>query len=227
MTPEQKQTYRYLKVYGVPALEGNVENSSEEVILTPQACRLVATGALLLYSWHYPLKRLLPLKEEETKKLRRMLENAWGITSARAACQEMDALYDVGHRATLQPQWAQNEAEWRAKFNEHPFLRARPVTSVAAWDYGRIASVAYWSLVAGFIEENTAFRYMDKATRASIERFNSWEEFAVSYLAGRCMWNPDDSEGLEELIERVEWRLKFEVSAWCSSPWADYTPWQR
>jgi hypothetical protein len=225
MTPEQQKEYNYLKVYGVPDLDAFIENSGREIILSPPSRRVVATGAFLLYSWFYPSKRLVPPKPAEVAKLRRMLANAWDLTSTQEARQRLDELYETGHRAVLQPRFAQNEAYWRAEFDKYPFLRDHPVASVAAWDYGRIASVAYMSYVAGFFDIDTAFRYMDKATRASVERFTSWEEFAVSYLAGRCMWNPEDSEGLLGFIGTAEQHLKSELRAWGTSPWADYTPW--
>lgn len=223
---EKIPAYDYLKTYGVLSLNSCVENSGREIILSPFACRAVATGAILVYNWSLPLKRLVPLQPAHLARLHEALAIGWDITSGEEACQRMDDLYEVGHRAELQPRFVQNEAYWRAEFDKFPFLRDRPVSSVAAWDYGRVASVAYLSLAAGFLDKDTAFRYMDKATRVSMERFHSWEEFAVSYLAGRCMWNPDEPKVLETMIDHVEEvLLKFTVSAWGSSPWGEYTPW--
>ena len=225
MTPEQQRMYNYLETYGVPDLDAFIENSGREILLSPPARRVVATGAFLLYSWYYPSKRLVPAQPEEIAKLRRMLATAWDLTSGQEARQRLDDLYEVGHRAEFQPHLVQNEAYWRAEFDKYPFLRDHTVTSVAAWDYGRIASVAYMSYVAGFLDIDTAFCYMDKATRAAVERFTSWEEFAVSYLAGRCMWNPTDPEGLRGFIGTAELHLQSELRAWGTSPWAAYTPW--
>ena len=217
--------YEYLKTYGVLDLNACIENSGREIVFSAPACRAAATGAFLVYSWELPLKRLVPLRPARLTRLREALRGGWDITTGQEACQRMDDLYEVGHRAELQPRLVQNEAYWRAEFDKYPFLRDHPVTSVAAWDYGRIATVAYWGLAAGLLDMNTAFRYMDKATQAALERFNSWEEFAVSYLAGRCMWDPEDPEVLEAMIKHAELFLKFSVSAWGSSPWAEYTPW--
>ena len=224
-SPELQKTLDYLEKYGVPDLDAFIENSGRETVLSPPARRVVATGAFLLYSWFYPSKRLVPARPAEIAKLRRMLASAWSLTSTQEAHQRLTDLYEEGHRAELQPRLAQNEAEWRAEFDKYPFLRDHAVTSVAAWDYGRIAAVAYMCLVAGYFDRDTAFQYMDKATRAAVERFNSWEEFAVSYLAGRCMWNPDDPEGLLGFIEMAEQHLTSRLRSWGTSPWENYTPW--
>ena len=225
MTFQEQKTENCLQVYGVPDLNFCRLGTGQELVLSPPAARAVATGMFLLYSWYFPLKRLVPLTAEAIAKLRQSMAEGWDLTSPQEALQRMDDLYEVGHRARLQPQLVQNEAYWRGEFDRHALLRDHPVTSVAAWDYGRIAALAYWSLMAGYLDSSTAFQYMDKATRASLERFNSWQEFAVSYLAGRLMWNPEDPEGMRNFIGMAQRHLTSQVRCWASSPWATYTPW--
>lgn len=227
MTEAQKTTLAYnaLVTYGVDDLHRCRLGTGHELVLSPPAARAVATGMFMLYPWDFPLKRLVPLTAEALAELRHIVSRDWDLGSAADARQRLDDLCEVGHRATLQPQLAQNEAHWRTEFDKYPFLRDKPVTSVAAWDYGRIAALAYWCLMLGYLDSTAAFRYMDRATQESLARFSSWQEFAVSYLAGRLMWAPTDTERQEAYTGFAERHLTSQVRCWASSPWADYTPW--
>lgn len=222
---ETEIIYDNLVKYGVEDLARCQRNTGRELVLSPPAARAVATGMFMLYAWDLPTKRLVPLNAEGLAELRHIVNRDWDLASEQQARQRLNDLCQAGHRATLQPQLVQNEARWRVEFDKYPLLRDNPVTSVAAWDYGRIATLAYWCLVLGYLDTTTVFRYMDWATQASLERFNSWQEFAVSYLAGRCMWNPNDTGRQEAYTSFGERHLTSQVRCWASSPWAEYTPW--
>ena len=54
------------------------------------------------------------------------------------------------------------------------------------------------------------------------ERFGSWEELAVSFLAGRVMWSPDDAAGHKWLGNVAAYLLEAEHNVWKQCSWADY-----
>jgi hypothetical protein len=195
-----------------------------QIMLTGGPLRAVATGAILFFNGQQPIKRLVPLKPETVPEHLEQLEEWWGIQSGNDARQVLSDLHHTGHRARFQPQLARNPGYWREQFDRHEFLRSRPVESVTAWDFCRIVNVAYWTRAAGLLDDATAFSYFDIGTKLALERFRSWEDMAVSFLAGRVMWNADD-EGHEHMGNIVEYLLEDEENVWGECAWADYPQW--
>ena len=221
MTDEQ---WTRILNYGVPEPDDYLI-AGPQIQLTGGPKRAVATGAILFFNGQQPTKRLVPIKPEAAVEHLQQLEEWWDIRTAADAKQRMDDLHESGHRERFQPDLAQNGAYWREQFDRHEFLRGRPVESVAAWDYCRIVNVAYWSRDVGLLDDATAFHYFDLGTRLALGRFGSWEEMAVSFLAGRVMWNPADDEGHEHMGNIVDYLLEDEDNVWGECAWADYPQW--
>lgn len=212
--------------FGVPN-PTDYEVTGERIQLNPLPLRAVATGAILFFNGNQPIKQLCRLKPECHMQHRLELAEWWDIRTPADARQRLTRLVEVGHRATIQPQLVQNEAYWRPLFDRNDFLRGRPVTSVAAWDYCRIVNLAYWTRDVGLIDDDTAFGYFDAGAQLAYERFTSWEELAVSFLAGRMMWRPDDNEGHEWLSKVAAYLLETDYNVWRECPWDNYQSWRK
>lgn len=198
--------------------------TGERLLLDPLPLRAVATGAILFFSNNEPIKQLCRMLPELQSKHRQQLAEWWGIETSADARARLDALVRTGHRATLQPQLVQNEAQWRAQFDGYTFLRGRPVTSVAAWDYCRIVNLAYWCRGVGLLTDMPTYEYIHLGAQLAAERFQSWEELAVSFLAGRIMWSPDQSNH-ERLGSIADYLLTAEHNVWMECPWQGYRRW--
>jgi len=68
------------------------------------------------------------------------------------------------------------------------------ISSLAAWDYGRVAFVARYSVAAGFLEEEEAWEYIKIAADRASELYTDWREFTAAHILGRALafGNPSD-----------------------------------
>lgn len=210
--------------FGVPD-PSEYDVTGERIKLNPLPMRAVATGAILFFNGDQPIKQLCRLKPEFHFKHRQQLAQWWGIETAADARQQLTNLVEAGHRTRYQPQLVQNETHWRQQFDKSDFLRGRPVASIAAWDYCRIVNLAYWTRDVGLIDDDTAYHYFNTGALLAYERFASWEELAVSFLAGRMMWNPDDEQGHEWLGKVAAYLLETDYNVWLECPWQEYKSW--
>lgn len=84
---------------------------------------------------------------------------------------------------------------------------------VIAWDAGRLNLVARASLQKGYISDEECLECVNHAyAMAQSAGFNSWKDFANSYMLGRTLWNGDSNmSGLaQDLLTKPE------------SPWVRY-----
>jgi|GEM_PF-2457649 len=65
--------------------------------------------------------------------------------------------------------------------------------TLAAWDYGRVAMFARYSVAAGFLEEEETWTFLYMAAERAIETYGSWREFTAAYVLGRAIAFGDDS----------------------------------
>lgn len=67
---------------------------------------------------------------------------------------------------------------------------------VGGWDVGRLSFIARACYDAGYIDEETAWKYLQDADRLAHEKLDSWKALAESYVVGRYLWggiNADSS----------------------------------
>ncbi|MDO4789480.1 MAG: DUF1266 domain-containing protein [Porphyromonas sp.] len=67
---------------------------------------------------------------------------------------------------------------------------------VNGWDIGRMSFIARACYDAGYIDEETAWNYLQEADRLAHEKLDSWKSLAESYVVGRYLWggiNADSS----------------------------------
>lgn len=59
---------------------------------------------------------------------------------------------------------------------------------VTGWDAGRIVFVARACCEMGYLSEEEAWRYIDRADALAHEALGSWHDLAMSYIIGRSLW---------------------------------------
>lgn len=86
---------------------------------------------------------------------------------------------------------------------------------VIAWDAGRLNFVARAAMQKGYLTREECQHCVDHAYEMSMSAgFNSWKDFANSYMLGRTMWNGDNNMGAlsEDLLTKP-------ISPWVRFPW--------
>ncbi|MDO4729405.1 MAG: DUF1266 domain-containing protein [Bacteroidota bacterium] len=56
------------------------------------------------------------------------------------------------------------------------------------WDCGRLVFLSRLCFDVGYISENEAWDYINRAYELATQNFDTWEEFSKSYVIGRGMW---------------------------------------
>ena len=87
---------------------------------------------------------------------------------------------------------------------------------VTGWDAGRLVFLARLCHESAYIDEATAWRYIDAAYTLAADSFADWESFAMSYVLGRSMWGGEDcaNDGMVEIVRDL---LKHEKSPWVTT----------
>ena len=83
----------------------------------------------------------------------------------------------------------------------------------AAWDFGRLVNVARWCLACGYINEDTAWKYIMHAKDEAARIYANWTDFARAYITGRAIWG-GDSVALDDMMDIADGLLKDETSPW-------------
>ena len=73
------------------------------------------------------------------------------------------------------------------------------------WDCGRLVFLSRLCFDAGYLSEQEAWNYINKAYNMAIEKFNNWNEFSKSYIIGRGMWGGNDcgNDGIMMIAEEL------------------------
>jgi len=76
---------------------------------------------------------------------------------------------------------------------------------VIGWDCGRLNFLARLCYDAGYISEEQAWNYINKAYYLAKRTFTTWEDFGKSYVIGRAMWGGADSDnsGIAEIAKHL------------------------
>lgn len=160
-----------------------------------------------------------------------VLKEGWDITSKETAIETLDWLVNEGHRteadevyeaiksgeATNYPElkdtiklYNKANATMKAQlgFKDETFNK---VKTVAAWDTDRLVTVARWCYSAGYITEDEAWNYINKAVSIAQSSFDSWEEYYISCAYGRAIAYDGD---IDELIGTGKTLFKNSNSVW-------------
>jgi len=183
--------------------------------------RGLATGAILFYWGDDPIKILPHLKPKALAENKASTTEWWGIHNTEEALATLQWLRQEGHRQEFNDQLKSQPLHWHKQFEANTFLKTRTVTTVGAWDYGRMVNVARWCYDYGYLTWEQAWRYIDLATRMALRDYPSWESFTTGFVAGRIMWNPS-SETHDDVADIARYLVESNLSLWRDIPWQPY-----
>lgn len=103
-------------------------------------------------------------------------------------------------------QWLQRTQKYVAK------------SGILAWDVARYVQLVRLSYVAGYFTDNEAWAEILKLGPVAEGKFNSWTEFAQSFLIGRTFWSGTESAEAKAICERL---LGHPASPWQFFSWAE------
>ncbi|MGW2561982.1 DUF1266 domain-containing protein [Streptomyces sp. NPDC001514] len=95
------------------------------------------------------------------------------------------------------------------------------VTTAAAYDYGRAASVARWGLAARYCTPHEAEQAIVHAGALSKSAYHSWQGFSAGYAMGRVLRFDDEEYGhyYEGSLSSHRLLMENEGSPWRNIPW--------
>lgn len=165
-----------------------------------------------------------PLTATTRIQSRRLLRNWWGVTDQRSARQALAWLEQEGHRGEQDALIAKMRAmspEERAAQGESPApIVARLLDAKAlgehgtfAWDFCRLAAVAGWCHVGGYLDQDECMAVTLRAARELRQRFDSWESLFASFHAGRQIWwGTDPDPQAKAMNDAIRWMVKNQTS---------------
>lgn len=166
---------------------------------------LLAYGAILaLYRLESP--RTLQVMENP-EILKDGLSAAWEVNNTEEAIQTLEWLLSEGHRTKFNElllalktgqsfteeevgksqecyESAQEGMMKRLSFTKSDFDQ---VNTIAAWDFERAINIARWSYIVGYLTEDQAWNYIERAANAASPIFQSWNEYFISFAFGRAI----------------------------------------
>lgn len=159
------------------------------------------------------------------------LKESWDVIDKKTAIETLDWLANEGHRKDADEVY---EIIKSGKAGNYPELKKtlklydkatstmkaqlgfkdesfNNVKTVAAWDTDRLVTVARWCYSVGYITEDEAWSYINKAVDMAKSSFNSWEEYYISCVYGRAIAYDGD---IDELIGTGKALFKDSDSVW-------------
>lgn len=170
-------------------IESDDDVTEDDTPVADDKKHLLAFGSIILYQ--HPVETLQIYSSKND--LKEMLGNAWEITNTQEAIETLDWLKEAGHR---DEEVDTQDEEVKIAIQEYskalsPQIKlnidaAGNFQDVDAWDIERIASVARYCYAAGYINEETCFKYLEIAKNMATERYKNWFEYASSFMTGRA-----------------------------------------
>lgn len=82
------------------------------------------------------------------------------------------------------------------------------ITTVSAWDFDRLVTVARWCNTSAYISRKEAWNYIYRAAVLGVEEYSDWEFYLAATVMGRVIWSQSDEidsydlETMEELLSK-------------------------
>ncbi len=174
-------------------------------------------------------------KSQESSK--QLLNQGWGVSSKDDLFKSLKWLKEEGNRKefeTIQRNYSKLDndrvqSKLRNITNPKEVSRIEFVLNhddplnangILAWDMGRFVTVTGWGYLAGYISEKEAEEKISTILPMTQRSFQSWEEYAISYRAGRKFWNEkkavQEEVRLDEIISKL---LNDPQGMWNQNPW--------
>lgn len=168
---------------------------------------------------------------------KRLLADAWDINGREDFFKTMTLMDRGGHRANFEVVGRLisplTEREFQALLAQEsdPEMRNKLLVarryyeqlgekSLYGWDYSRAICLCRWAYVAGYIDEEEAWKRIMPMAILLQEKFDSWEDLGRNYLIGRQFWSLEHTqEGgwrCEDAFQRL---LDMRSSPWNRYPW--------
>lgn len=181
------------------------------------------------------------LLHDDAETFARILNGWWDIADRKTYFENVQWLVEQGQRHVFnnlfRVQMLIPEHEWRLtaetlgqqdpkQYQREMLVRHyRSVIGsggIAAWDFGRVTSLARMAATCGYISAQEAWDELYKQAEAVKKLFNNWFEYGHSYLIGRqfAMGNLDDEKG-RSTIAITQGLLTTDDSPWCRHPQFD------
>lgn len=178
------------------------------------------------------------LLHSDAETFARVLSGWWDIVDRTTYFENVQWLVEQGQRqvfnSLFRAQMLVPEHEWRLgaetlrqqdtkQYQREMLVRHyRSVIGsggIAAWDFGRVTSLARMAATCGYISEREAWDEIYKQANAVQKVFSNWFEYGHSYLIGRqfAMGNLDDEKG-KSTIAITQRLLTTDDSPWCRHP---------
>lgn len=166
---------------------------------------LLAYGAnLSLYRSESP--RILAVKVDY-ETLKEGLSASWDVSNTEEAVQTLEWLLTEGHRTRYDQllialKAGQSFSEDEVGKSQECYETAQEVImkklsfttsdfdqidTIAAWDFDRAVNIARWSYILGYLTEEQAWGYIERAADAASQLFESWKDYFISFAFGRAI----------------------------------------
>lgn len=168
--------------------------------------------------------------------VRRLLQNAWGVSSRDDLLQALDELDKGGQRelfsalgartANLTPDQLKAAIRQLSPENANTVMMAHryypkyATQSITGFDYIRYISLCRWGVAAGYLSEEDAWPRMMHAAQILQQTFTSWSELGENYLVGREFWSLRQTEADGSVMRSIYRKLLNDPgSPWNRIPW--------
>jgi hypothetical protein len=210
---------------------------------------LAALGPLSrLRKWHWRELYGRTPQRRHRRRARRFLRREWDVRKPEQWIKTAEWLLDTGHRMAFQAEidqiLAMDEVELAVYMTaidrgEVESLHEETATeqlarihwirqegerlqevSFLAWDLLRLMDLCRWGLLAHYIEQETAVRYLLLASQALQQRFHNWAELYQHYGQGLRYWSEPSYEAQKAALEKaIAHFQKKRRSPWRQLPW--------
>ncbi|MCD7936919.1 MAG: DUF1266 domain-containing protein [Tannerellaceae bacterium] len=144
------------------------------------------------FAYYFPSAYKAFLTEDEEQKRQILLD---GLATNKPLSEEEQEMLEEDLEKAYNQQ--ENLADTYEELLEDKVIRNKediPRYGVTGWDCGRLNFLARLCYDAGYISEQQAWVYIDKAYFLAKKTFTGWEDFGKSYVIGRAMWGGEGSE---------------------------------
>ncbi len=184
------------------------------------------------------------VSEKTKEKAQEVLSRAWGISTKSELLEQLGYL-DTSKGADdsffIHKQYMSNLTH-----NEKKFLYSDPQLSgeaednysisslvlndyyeeladvgTHAWDEGRAIWLCRTSTAAGFFSKKETWKKINEIAKVCAARYDSWEQFGLSYSVGTQLWMSSDNEykDMSRRIDNLNFLLFDQESPWQNIPW--------
>jgi hypothetical protein len=211
---------------------------------------LAALGPLArLRKWHWRELYGRSPSRRRRRQARRYLRREWDLRKPEQWHETVEWLLETGHRMAFQAEidriLAMDEAtlaahltaidrgEAETELEESATEQLARIhwirqegdrlkeISFLAWDLLRLMDLCRWGLLAGWIDEPTAIRYLLLASQALQQRFRNWGEMYQHYQQGLRYWSQPSYDAQRTALNQAILHFqKKRRSPWRQLPWS-------